>query len=644
MTAYNHSRESHHNTSNFHPKYDSLQFPIVSTAKKLNTTANIARILSYKVDKEGPITSIIGVKSTLDEQHESLSLKLVPLRAVDTTLAIQDDRIAKNGIHIFLDMSNINISFHSVLKGKFSIGEHARFVPLPQLNLQFLTEILVRDRKIMTLNAGCSVLPHCQEPRFVQELRDLGYRVDLRERKRAPECKRGFNEDSKAGEASSSDELVFPRSGGRYVEDLVDETLQTRIAESVMEYFQDQGTLVIATGKHDAYSTASDEGEGDVIVCDPSISSATRGQEVITWMNEEGEALSTVSESVLPLPTAAAPGNMTIGDISTSLPPFSTRTLFVSPSKSPATASHGRRIAAPLDSPATATSRAVSSGTKAVGSIKESGGEYWTRGLFGVSYTPYRSDQNCKSQQDVDNDFQRLAGDYSLVRIYGTDCDQVPMLYSAAKQHGMKLFLGIWNPSAVEDETSKIISGVNGDWDTVHTVSVGNERVNNGETSPQDMIRSMNKARCILRAAGYDGPVVTVDTFTAALAHPELCDESDYCAVNAHAFFDSTIAAPQSGKWLRDTVSRLESTIDANKKVVVAETGWPVQGATNGLAVPGLSNQKAALDSIKNEFADRPGDVILFSAFNDLWKQKNIATFDADQFWGIGGAVSSCDQ
>ncbi|KAG8424232.1 hypothetical protein J3459_008005 [Metarhizium acridum] len=247
-TFHNPRREPDRNPGILCPGYSNPRCSILSTAKTCNRTANIARILSYKFDKEGPVTSILGVKSTLDQQHESLSLKLVPLRAVDTTLAMQDDQTARNGVHIFLDMSNINISFHSALKGKFSIEGHARFVPLPQLNLQFLTEILVRDRKIITLNAGCSVLPHRHEPRFVQELRDLGYRVDLRERKRANEPKRGANDDFKAGEASSSDELVFSRNGGRYVEELVDETLQTRIAESVMEFFKDQGTLVIATG------------------------------------------------------------------------------------------------------------------------------------------------------------------------------------------------------------------------------------------------------------------------------------------------------------------------------------------------------------------------------------------------------------
>ncbi|XP_044717614.1 cell wall glucanase (Scw4) [Hirsutella rhossiliensis] len=129
-------------------------------------------------------------------------------------------------------MSNINISFQQTLRAKYSVHESARFTPLPSLDLGLLTEILVRERRVVALNAGCSVLPGKPAPRFIQDLQDRGYHVDLRER---------------AG-VSSSDEMSARAGPVRYVEDLVDETLQTRIAESVMEYFQAQGTLVIATG------------------------------------------------------------------------------------------------------------------------------------------------------------------------------------------------------------------------------------------------------------------------------------------------------------------------------------------------------------------------------------------------------------
>lgn len=265
-------------------------------------------------------------------------------------------------------------------------------------------------------------------------------------------------------------------------------------------------------------------------------------------------------------------------------------------------------------------------------------------GRFGISYAPYRASHECKTKQDIEQDFQRFASNYSVVRIYGTDCDQVRNVYSAAKTYGIRVFLGIWEPTAVEDEVGKIVSGVNGDWNLIHTISVGNELVNNGQASPGQVIKAVKSARSSLRAAGYQGPVVAVDTFVAVQAHPELCEESDYCAVNAHAFFDSTCSASDAGEWLQNTVSNVKSALSVPKMIVVTETGWPTKGDRNGMAIPGLENQEAALDSIKREFVDSPGNVILFSAFNDLWKQKSLATFNADQYWGIGGAVSTSDE
>lgn len=203
-------------------------------------------VLSYQYFKHGPITTIYDEPRSAAQQHESLSQLLIPDRALDQALAARSPDVTDQGIHVFLDMSNINISFQEVLRSRYQLAENARFVPLPQLNLSFLTEILVRGRDVNILNAGCSVQPGRSAPHFVRQLRDLDYRVDLRERKRseepAPTPRKGAHANF-----SSSDE-ASARKQVRYVEDLVDETLQTRIAESVMEHFSHPGTLVMATG------------------------------------------------------------------------------------------------------------------------------------------------------------------------------------------------------------------------------------------------------------------------------------------------------------------------------------------------------------------------------------------------------------
>lgn len=263
--------------------------------------------------------------------------------------------------------------------------------------------------------------------------------------------------------------------------------------------------------------------------------------------------------------------------------------------------------------------------------------------LFGVSYAPYRADRQCKTQGDVDSDMKKYAGQFGIVRIYGTDCNQVAMLYKAAKANGFKLFLGIFEPKILQDEANNIIKAINGDWGVVDTISVGNERVNGKLSSPQEMVNLVGQTRNIFRKAGYNGPVVTVDTFNAALDHPELCKASDYCAVNAHAFFDGSNVASNAGNWLAGTVKNLKSKI-GGQRVVITETGWPNKGDTNAKAVPSLANQKAAVDSIRASFKDSPGDIILFSAFNDLWKTNFQGSFNAEQFWGLDGAVSTSDK
>ncbi|KAM0360273.1 hypothetical protein HYE67_006371 [Fusarium culmorum] len=282
------------------------------------------------------------------------------------------------------------------------------------------------------------------------------------------------------------------------------------------------------------------------------------------------------------------------------------------------------------------------SGSSGFGSSGSPGGSSGSK-LPGISYAPYRGDHQCKSGDEIKQDISDLAGSYSLLRIYGTECDQVSKIYPCAKANGMKLFLGIWDINDVQSEAKLIIDAIGDDWDIVDTISVGNELVNNGAATPAQVLAAVDEARAILKTAGYNGPVLTVDTFVAVQEHPELCEKSEYCAINAHAFFDPHNSADGAGKWLSDTVQVVKSKLSSDKRVVVCETGWPTKGDSNGNAVPGLTQQGSALRAIREAFSDHPDDLILFSAFNDHWKKPEPATFHAEQFWGIDGKDSASE-
>lgn len=264
-------------------------------------------------------------------------------------------------------------------------------------------------------------------------------------------------------------------------------------------------------------------------------------------------------------------------------------------------------------------------------------------GGYGFAYSPYLANGNCKSAQQVATDFAGIAniGQYSVVRIYGTDCNQVATVLPAAKAHGLKLFAGIFDLNTLNSEVATIVAAAKGNWGSFDTISVGNELVQSG-TSPAAVVAAVGSARNQLRAAGYHGPVVIVDTVVASRAHPELCNASDYCAVNCHPFFDGGVAASGAGNFLSTQISSLRNVLsNKNQRIVITETGWPWKGSSNRAAVPSTANQAAALSSIKNAFASNHQNVILFSGFNDPWKKSVAATFFADPFWGFLGNAPS---
>jgi exo-beta-1,3-glucanase (GH17 family) len=288
----------------------------------------------------------------------------------------------------------------------------------------------------------------------------------------------------------------------------------------------------------------------------------------------------------------------------------------------PAASSAPAAVAPAYNTPAASSSAPSASPSKASDSSNAG---------YGITYSPYNSDGTCKSADQVNSDFASLDG-YSLFRIYGCDCEQVPNVVSAVKAKKAKIFLGVYNIADVASEVQSIISAVSSDWSIVDTISIGNELVNQG-TAASTVVAAINTARSLLTAAGYTGPVVTVDTFNAIIANPELCEASDYAAANCHAFFDSTSTASNAGNYVSEQAARVKEAC-GGKKVVITESGWPWKGDSNGAAVPSVENQQTAIASIKSKF-DK--DIILFSAYDDGWKKNFEGSFNCEQYWGFLG-------
>lgn len=255
---------------------------------------------------------------------------------------------------------------------------------------------------------------------------------------------------------------------------------------------------------------------------------------------------------------------------------------------------------------------------------------------YGIAYSPYFASGACKSAPQVAQDLAKLT-DYDIIRLYGVDCDSVSSVL-AALHPGQRLFAGISDISEVTTQTQSLIAQVEGSWAKVHTVSIGNELINSGSASVGAVTSAIGTARGILRVASFTGPIVTVDTMVATVNHPALCAASDYCAINCHAFFDSSAIPQGAGAFVRGWVEKVQA-IAGGKPVVVTESGWPSRGEANGLAVPSLENQMLAVKSLAQAFPE--GDLILYNSFNDHWLKDDQYTFGAQQWWGLYGDAPS---
>ena len=284
------------------------------------------------------------------------------------------------------------------------------------------------------------------------------------------------------------------------------------------------------------------------------------------------------------------------------------------------------------------TSPSSSSGSDSDGSFANNIAA--AKGAKGITYSPYTKSGSCKTASEVKSDIAKLSS-FSLIRLYSTDCDGIENIL-ASMTSSQELFLGIY-----EIDTNTITSGLetiksavessSRRWSAVHTISIGNERVNDGKSTVSDLETAINTAKTWLsaNASQYSGYVVTVDTLVATVNNPGLCKISDYLAVNAHPYWDGGVVPSNSGSWLSQQISNLESACGSSD-ILITETGWPTQGDTYGSCVPSIPNQLAAIKSIMSKFSDQ---VFMFTMYNDYWKDPGSS--NVEQHWGIFGNPSA---
>lgn len=278
-----------------------------------------------------------------------------------------------------------------------------------------------------------------------------------------------------------------------------------------------------------------------------------------------------------------------------------------------------------------------SNGNSNSGSSSSNGGSQLSSVPYSLAYSPYNADGSCKNGGDVFNDLQNIKNKgISRIRVYGTDCNSLETIQPACQQLGIKINQGLWISDAGVDSLDASLGlliqyGQSKGWDVFEYITVGNEAINSGYCSVDDLIAKINSVKGQLQSAGYSGQITTSEPPVTFENHPELCKQAqiDFVGINPHSYFDSNCDAAGSGEFVKGQLELVQQSCGTSN-VIITETGYPSQGAANGGNMPTKANQLLAVQSI----LDHNDQVTILTWTDDFWK--NPGPYGIEQYFGIG--------
>jgi exo-beta-1,3-glucanase (GH17 family) len=251
-------------------------------------------------------------------------------------------------------------------------------------------------------------------------------------------------------------------------------------------------------------------------------------------------------------------------------------------------------------------------------------------GIHGISFSPYTNDQRPGmqlSESIIRNRMEIIRPYVSWVRSFScTEGNE--LIPKVAKEMGLNTLVGAW----LGDEADKNEMEINGLLNLAREgnadiLAVGNEVLLRGELTEDQIVDYIRQ----VQSEVPDLPVGYVDAYYEFELHPKIVEACDVLLVNLYPFWEG-YPFEHSLVYLKDMYRRALRAANG-KKVIVAETGWPNQGAACGNAVPSFENAIKYFINIYNWAAEEGVEVFYFSSFDEAWKIDKEG--DVGAFWGL---------
>jgi glycoside/pentoside/hexuronide:cation symporter, GPH family len=245
--------------------------------------------------------------------------------------------------------------------------------------------------------------------------------------------------------------------------------------------------------------------------------------------------------------------------------------------------------------------------------------EQFQRGLYGLCFSAYGEGQRAGDQLQASQVSRRidLVAPYTRwVRSFAcTEGHEV--IPALARAKGLKTLVGAWishDRERNEREIEALIRLANDG--QVDIAVVGNEVLLRGELPEPELLAYIGR----VKAALPEGvPVGCVDAYYQFLERPALTAACDVLLPNCYPFWEGTDIAVAS-QYLRRMHGLVKAAGGEDKRVIVAETGWPGKGKPVGAAVPSAENAMRYFIDVQQWARGDGVKLFYFSSFDEPWK------------------------
>ena len=255
--------------------------------------------------------------------------------------------------------------------------------------------------------------------------------------------------------------------------------------------------------------------------------------------------------------------------------------------------------------------------------IKLSGVNYSIR--QGADWEPFK----CKQPYQVLTDLSLLNRVTKNTRVLSlTDCGGGSIILGAAKELGMKVWLGLWvdvDETVFEgevDELARMLEDGEIDGSTVLGVTVGSEALYREDATIDQMLFYLGRVRNLLDTFGLSNlPVSIVDIEPMYTAYPQLREEVDVTYINSFPFWEAT-PIDTAVDYLAEKAGNLLSTSESRgKPFIVGETGWPSDGFIEGVGVASSENQQQYFIDAFCYMEQQGWEYYWFTGIDNAWRQ-----------------------